>query len=193
MGVRGDVRRDIAVVVGGSCPRGRGRARGRCPSRPSLRRWERPLRRGVLHGHYSDAAPRAPGRRRLAYDADARTCPRPGPGAPVAGRGCVVRVARRPAGVGSALPAVTRARVRGRPATRLLRPRRAPEPGTAELRVVLDAARSDPHARGVRGVRPERARFDGLRPRLLDARRPRLGRARPARPRPRDDESASAG
>ena len=109
-----------------------------------------------------------------------------------AGRGRVVRVARRPARLRAALPAVARARLRGAAAARLLRPRRAAEPGAPELRVVLDAAHPDPHARGLRGLRPERARLDRLRARLLEARRPRLGRPRPARPRARDDRGAAA-
>ena len=109
------------------------------------------------------------------------------------GEDAVVRVSRRPAGLGAPLPPVGRARIRGAASARLLRPRRAAEPGAPELRLVLDAAHPDPHARGLRRLRPERPRLDRLRPRLLEARRPRLGRARPARPRPRDDRGAAAG
>ena len=163
---------------------------------------------GVLHGlHYDRGSGRfvaafctatsptqihvLPAEDVVADDVDARTGARPGAGAAVGRRGCVVRVARRPARLGAALPAVTRARVRGCAAARLLRARRPAEPGTPGLRLVLDAAHPDPHARGLRRLRPERAWLDRLRAGLLEAGRPRLGRARPPRPRPRDDRGAA--
>ncbi len=66
---------------------------------------------------------------------------------------------RRAAGLRAALSPVARARLRGPAPARLLRARRAAEPGAPELRVVLDAAHPDSHARGLRGLRPERARL----------------------------------
>ncbi len=83
-------------------------------------------------------------------------------------------------------------RARGPAAARVLRPRRSAEPGAAQLRLVLDAAHPGPHPRGLCRVRAERPRIVGLRARVHEARRPRLGRAGPARPRPRDDRGAPA-
>ena len=108
------------------------------------------------------------------------------------GRGRVVRVPRRPPRLGASVPTVARARPRGPEAARVLRPRRPAEPGAPQLRVVLDAARPDPHARGVRRVRAQRPRVVGLRARVHEEGRPRLGRPRPARPRPRDERGAAS-
>ena len=76
------------------------------------------------------------------------------------GRGRVLRVARRPARVRASLSPVSRARLRRAAPARLLRARRPAGPGAPELRVVLDAAHPDPDARGIRRLRPERARLD---------------------------------
>ena len=193
VGVRRDVRRGDALVLGGACAR-RARASSRAVSctafttTPAAVATSRRSARPRPRRSFTCSRPTT---RRLTTLTRERALGL-APDAPLARRGRFVRVARRPASLGSPLPAVVRARIRGRAAARLLRPRRAAEPGTAELRVVLDAARSDPHARGVRRVRPECARIDRLRARLLEARRPRLGWARPPRPRPRDDRGASA-
>ena len=181
------------VVLGRPRSRRRGRARRRRPARPPLRRRKRAAssRRSARRRARRSSTSCRRIRRRLSTLTRERALgarARPALG----GRGRLVRVARRPARLRASLPAVTRARLRGRAAARLLRPRRPAEPGAPELRMVLDAAHPDPDARGLRGVRPERARIDGLRARLLEAGRPRLGRARPPRPRPRDDRGAAA-
>ena len=86
---------------------------------------------GVLHGLHHDAgsgrfvaafctatspdpAPSAAGRRRVTCDVDARARARTCAGSALGWRGRIVRVARRAARVGSALPPVVRARLRGR-------------------------------------------------------------------------------
>ncbi len=193
VGVRGPVRRARAAPDGRARARRRGRARRGCPARSPLRRGERPVRALLLHGDAAHAALRARRRgrrRRHRRRASARSASLP---SALGRRGRVIRVARRPPGLGAALPAGGRARLRGAEAARLLRPRRSAGSGAAELRLVLDAAHPDPHARGLCGVRPQRARLERLRAQLHEARRPRLGRAGHARPRPRDDRGAAEG
>src|SRR5574341_1060487 len=108
----------------------------------------------------------------------------------VVGGGCVVYIARRDACVSPLVFARARARLRGAAPAGILRSRRAAEPGTARLRLVLDAAHPVPHPQRVRRVRPERARKLWLRTELHEARRSWLGRAGSARSRPRDGEGA---
>ena len=192
LGVRRRVRRGGRDVRRRTRARRRRRARGRRPPRAPLRRGKRALRAAFctatsptqLHVLPAEDAPPATLTRERALGLAPELLSRR--------RGRVVRVARRSSRVRAPVPAFARARLRGAASARVLRPRRAAEPGAPGLRVVLDAARPDPHPRGLRRVRPERPRVDGLRARLLEARRPRLGWARPARPRACDDGGAPA-
>ena len=124
-----------------ACTTGSTTTRGAAPTRsPSA---PRPTRPSSTCSRSAAAAGAAHTRAR------ARACAR----APLGRRGRVVQVARRASRLGAPLPPLARARVRRSEAARVLRPRRPAEPGAAQLRLVLDAADPDPHARGLRRVR----------------------------------------
>ena len=120
----------------------------------------RSVRAHVLHGHAAHAALRAGCSGRAACPEDERAPARHLAGDALVRRGRVLRVARRAPRLRASLPSGGGARLRGAEAARVLRPRRPSEPGAAELRLVLHAPHPDPHARGLRGLRPQRARVE---------------------------------